>query len=345
MMNSDKISTKHWDEWAKDKNPLLALSAVVIAGLAEEYIEMFEMIMDGGEVEENIRLPKLGSWLRMYHSRENVFRGIVKALKDFSKDGAEVIDFYEGLLKGLKKFKKLTQEEKKKLWTELDKKYPGGIQEMVKEFHELIKRHKEFIVEDIVSERSARKKEARNETRKNKRPLRNRPEIIFFVRVFFPCFFRYGTYINDLLREAQHGNAEALEKLITLDRSAIFEKKISEIVHQEQTESEQPKLSKIIKAFKELQRATKKSEMKEAWQRQNLRKSIKYSLGGLISLISVAMKQKIEAKEIYNLFDYIACIKNGKIDPDFINVKPDTFGKQINRHRDFWHNIIPLADR
>ena len=336
-----EINEKHMSEWVKDKHPLLGLFALVVAGSAEECIELFETAREGGRIEENIKLPKLKKWLSMYNSPEKVRRGLFSSLKTVDKDVGGFIEFYESIMQGLKKAKKMKPEEIKRFWNEFEKENPGGTQEVIKDFNVKIKADQEFVMDDVVGATSGKKKELNRDSRKNKGSLKNKPEIIFFVRVFFPCFIRYGKYASDLLREAEHGGEDALEKLITLDRSVIFETKISEIIHQAGVDTK-PEMSMIIKALRGLK---KDSQKEEKSGRRDLRKSIKYSLGGLISLMSMELRQKITAKEIYNLFDCIALDKNGSIDSDLINIYPDSFGKEIQRYRVFWRHIIPLSDK
>jgi hypothetical protein len=332
------------NEWLRDKHPLLGLFALIVASSAEECIEMFETAREERGIERNTKLPKLKKWLSMYNTPEKVRRGLFSSLKAVDKDVGEFIEFYEDIIKGLKEIKKIKPEELKRFWIEFEKENPGGTQEVIKEINEKIKGDQDFVMDDVVSATCGKKKELNKGSRKNKGSLKNKPEIIFFMRTFFPCFIRYGKYVNDLMKEAQYGEEDALDKLITLDRSVIFDTKISEMIHQAGVGTKL-KVSMIIKALNGSQEAKKKGHKEEKSGRQNLRKNIKYSLGGLISLMSMEMKQKIEAKEIYNLFDCIALDKNGNIDPDLKGVHPDSFARQIERHRTFWHNVIPLADK
>jgi hypothetical protein len=61
--------------------------------------------------------------------------------------------------------------------------------------------------------------------------------------------------------------------------------------------------------------------------------------------MSIAIKKKITAKEIYALFDAVARDKNQKDDPDLKDIDVNSFAREIHRHRIFWHNVIPLSDK
>ena len=93
------------------------------------------------------------------------------------------------------------------------------------------------------------------------------------------------------------------------------------------------KMSLIVKAF----RSTPKAKIEI--------KHIKYLLAGLLSLISIAIGQKLKAIDIHNLFDAIAQDTTGEqTDPDFIET-PETFEKRIQSARDFWKIPILLPDK
>lgn len=157
------------------------------------------------------------------------------------------------------------------------------------------------------------------------------PEAIFLMRVQVPCFMLYGTFPHTLLKMAQSGNDKALEKLIRLDKSIIFEPKISEIIHQAQGLKAQARMAMIQKAFISPPKA------------KLSRKKVKCLLGGLISHISILFNQKLSAAEIRKLFDAIALDMTGDIDQGLENMVGEVFEKEIQRSRKFW-NLL-LADK
>jgi hypothetical protein len=70
---------------------------------------------------------------------------------------------------------------------------------------------------------------------------------------------------------------------------------------------------------------------------------VKYALAGLISIISIALGQKLEAVEIHKVFDAIARDKDKENIVDDDIAVGDTFEKAIQRYRTFWQ-VIPKAD-
>ena len=155
-----------------------------------------------------------------------------------------------------------------------------------------------------------------------------KPEIIFFIRVFAPCFTLYKIYPLDLLNKAVNGDDKALEQLIRLDKSAIFEPKISKLIHEAQVLKAQARMSMIKRAF---------SSQPKAMQMQ----TIKCQLGGLVLFISELLKQKLNPSDIKQLYDSIA--KDLRIDmhdQDLHKMTVPTFAKRINRNHLMWKSIL-----
>jgi hypothetical protein len=210
------------------------------------------------------------------------------------------------------------QKNGKKYKTKLEKIPPDENQKIFEEYLELV-------INDFVNE----------PTEKEGTEFRNnmpKPELIFFARVLVPCFSLYGMYPVDLLRQAQSGDDDALEKIIRLDKSIIFDPKISEIIHQAQALKAQARMTMIKKAFIKTPKVTKKM------------RAIKFYFGGLISSLSRAVKLRITAADIWRLYDVVSSDMSGDIDQDFANMTPETFSTEIRNARKRWH-IILLPER
>ena len=70
-------------------------------------------------------------------------------------------------------------------------------------------------------------------------------------------------------------------------------------------------------------------------------KTIKCHLGGLISYLSIAMKQKITAADIRRLYDALALDMNDDVDHDLGDMTEETFSKDIQNARNLWQVILP----
>jgi len=320
-MNKDNKEMKHFRKWAEGKNPFLAAIALTIAGFSKDCFEIFESVRKGKRMEGDIPLPSLKTWLKLYNNPKRIGKALLNALGNVNDDTAKEADFLKLLNEEAGKMQKNGEKYK----AELGKIPPDERQKMFEDSKRKLEEYKELVINDFVNEPT--KKEG-TEFRKNL----PKPEFIFFMRVLVPCFSLYGIYPVDLLRQAQNGDDDALEKIIRLDKSIIFKPKISEIIHQAQALKEQARMSMIKKAFTSSPKVT-----------MNM-KTIKCHLGGLISYLSMAIKQKITAAEIKNLFDAIALDMNeGEVDRDIGNMENYPFEKAIQRSRNFWHII--LADK
>jgi hypothetical protein len=316
-------SMKHFRKWAEDKNPLLTTTSLMIAGFSKECFKLFESVRKGKRIEGDIPLPSLKTWFKLYHNPNRISKALLNALGNINDDMAKEADIFENLLKGAKQLQKMTGEQ---FQTEWGKILPDDRKKIIEDGHRTIEEYMEYVINNFAGET--------NED-ESKEFLKNltKPEFIFFIRVMVPCFSLYGMYPIELLRRAQNGDDDALEKLIRLDKSIIFEPKISEIIHQAQAMKKRGKMSLIKKAFSNLPRV--KMEMK----------TIKCHLGGLISHLSIVMKQKITAADISRLYDAIARDMGiDEVDPDIGDMGPEVFEKAIQRARVMW-NVILIQDK
>ncbi|HUN55785.1 MAG TPA: hypothetical protein VMU29_11575 [Smithella sp.] len=322
MVSIDKDQKmKHFRKWAEGKNPFLTAMSLIIAGFSKECFELFNSVRKGKRIEGDIPLPSVKTWIKLYNNPKRIGKALFSSMNEYNQDSAKEFKILQLINKDAKQMKNNGEKYKAEF-----EKIP--LDERKKRFEEsvkLLEELKELNINDHISKvNEAERKKFRENFRK--------PEFIFFIRVQAPCFSLYGTYPHILLKQAQNGDDEALEKLIRLDKSIIFEPKISEIIHQAQALKVQERMSMIKKAF--ISKPKVKMNMK----------TIKCHLGGLISYLSIALNQKITASEIKDLFDAIAIDMNeGEIDKDIGKMESYPFEKAIQRSRNFWHII--LADK
>ena len=312
---------KHFRNWAEDRNPFLATTALKIAGFSKVCFELFESVSKGKRIEGDIPLPSLKTWFRLYHNPQSIGKVLLTALANINDDTAKEVDFLKLMSEGSRQIKKMTSERLNKEWGKIPLHYRKKI---IEEIYRKRDEYIEYCINDFASETN---EDERKEFLKNLK----KPEFIFFIRVFAPCFILYGLCPLELLRQAQSGNNDALKKLIRLDKSIIFEPKISEIIHQAQALKKQERMSIIKMAF----RSSPKVKIKM--------KAIKCHLGGLISYLSIAMKQKISAADIRRLYDELAHDMNDDVvvDDDLYEMTEETFSKNIQDARKMWQILLP----
>ena len=317
----DKL--KYVKEWAEDKDASFAMLAFVFAMAVDDCLEIFESVKTGKRLEGDVPLPHLKNWLGFYRNHSKVVAGLFDAIGSLDSDAREIGDGYKDFLRLTKALGKMSAEEIK---AQVEKMAAGGVKEIS---HEELEEFFESYVDTFSPDKNHNRENI--EQKKNLGELTNKAEIIFFMRVLFPCVNIYGVYPEELLRRAQAGDEDALEKLIRLDKSIIFEPKVSEIVHQAQAERVPGRMNRIKVAFKSQPKiymtATK----------------IEYLLGGLISFFSIMMGRKIQAVEIKKLFNAIALDFNkGGVNP-YAVIVTEEYQKAIQRYRIFWSSIIPFA--
>lgn len=304
-MDSIKNEMKHFRAWAEDKPLLLSMVSFVAVTYADDCFYLYETIRAGKRLGAGFTLPSLRTWLNLYRNPKRVSRVLLSFFVG-ERVATQTVNAY---LKSFKELGKITSKE------EFQRKYP---KEQLENSRESMRGFLGELIADFVNEHD-------DDEREKFIQFLNKPEMLFFLRVFIPCFSIYGTYPQIILKQAQKGDDKALENLIRLDKSLIFDRKISEIVHQAQVAKQQQRISMIKKAFS----SNPKAKLNKT--------KIKYILGGLLSQISMLLKHKIEAADIHRLFDaFTIDTGKGTVDPDLI-VTPETFEKAIQRARDFWN--------
>jgi hypothetical protein len=298
-MKTDQVNMKHVREWAEGKDSLIVWMALMTTTFANEYYELSESVHEGKRLEGDIPIPSLETWFKLYRNPKRIWKGLFNAFGMHNSDTgkSEIIR------------------------AEITRMISGNKEKRSEESHVVIEELKEEAINDFVSEIA---EEDRKEFLKNL----TKPEIIFFIRVFAPCFTLYKIYPLELLKKAISGDDKALEQIIRLDKSVIFEPKISKIIHEAQVLRAKARMTMIKKAFINQPKAIKME-------------TIKFNLGGLISFFSILLKQKIAAVDIRNLYDAIACDMGiDAVDTDFGYMTPETFAKDIQDARKMWQNII-----
>jgi hypothetical protein len=310
----------HYKKWAENKNPFLAAIFLEIAGSSEYIHELINSLRKGKRIEGDISLPKLKTWLKLYKNPKRIGRAALNLMAEQDQASAKEVKILREIDAGARSI----QENPEKFKAEYKKLTTEEKQTLFEQSMGMFKELQQHIINDLFGQVS--------EAKRNKfmSGLKN-PDLIFFFRVQAPCFILYKTYPHMLLNEAQNGNDDALEKLIRLDKSIIFEPKIREIIHQAQALKAQARMTMIKKAFIN----TPKTKIS--------RKKVKFLMGGLISYFSIKMNQKLSTIEIRNLFDAIAMDMTDDIDQDLANNVGESFEKEINRSRKLWDII--LADK
>ena len=157
--------------------------------------------------------------------------------------------------------------------------------------------------------------------------LYQKPEVLFFFKVWAPCSIYYNSTPTKLYRRARQGKVSAFEKLLRLDNSIIFDPRLSKLFHQLKGKKDKRAYRKLLYAFG-----------KPITQRSDA-KRIKFLIAGLISFISESKGHRLTEPDIRDLFDLISNTKLGMDDQD-IPPGHDTFSQAILRERKKWKKFL-----
>jgi hypothetical protein len=325
MMSAKKAEMKYFKEWARDKHPFFATVARLIAMSGDKWLRVFEAVKSGERIEGNIPLPKLNEWFNFYYNHEKVLIGMFDALAVHDKELDGMIEYYKRVIAARDRLKMSGKKAVGK------RRFKETIEIIVEAFNLFLA----LLTIRFPGYDVGLKTESDEEESRRREELIKKEEVIFFVRVLFPCVSIYGVYPIELLKKAQEGEGDealdALDKLIRLDKSIVFEPGMAEIVHQAEVE-EIPMRRAFIKQARENPPKVKIDI-----------KTIRYSLAGLISYISIVLGKKITAVEINGLFNAIDLdLGKGGVNPSALKTTEE-FEKAVYRYREFWSNIIPLG--
>jgi len=154
-------------------------------------------------------------------------------------------------------------------------------------------------------------------------------EVAFLFRIWMECWLVHFEPFMPLFRRARNGDAEALEKLVLLDRNVLQVPRIGRVWARMSEDSESPDFERIRRAMAKQPRLVK-YDVYEA----------KANTAGLIAKMSEAFGSPLSPSQIGQLFDALArdLAPPGKrvhSDPD-INRKSDQWRKAVRRNKEKW---------
>ena len=330
-IQKNQLNMKHFDEWAKGKNPILAKLALSFASYADYLYESIGSIKKQERPEGYIPLPSPEEWLGFYRKHRQIYQSLADALKPLNAELGKNINSYCLLLNELKSFKGPKREKAIEVLKNLKPEERQNVFDIIKKDEKYINMQELFMT-DIVNE-DIKVEYTDDEEKKRIKENLTSPEMLFFMNVWAPCLMLYGAYPPTLLRSARHGDINAIEKLARLDKTIISDSRIMKLYHQASRDKNRETFNRITKALDSVPR------MKAD------RRKIKFYLAGLISNISNELGQKMPASDINLLYDAIARDRGiDNIDTDFIDLNPEAFEKGIQRARKMWH-IPSIADK
>lgn len=284
----------HLQAWAQHKHPSVALMAIMFSALAEYCAQMISKTKDPRTL---VALGQLGQipleeWLSYYTNRRLYLQ-----------------NFFNLLGNALSTENDLTDE--KKTPDILSKIFSGPSS-------------KEYLNETIVQAITDNPQVIDSAVLVKDDLLRS---FVFMLQVALPCHFIYLTHPVKLLKDARHGNLDSMEKLLRLDSSTLFDRKIANRLHS-------LRFTKPSEFARLIDCANKPLKRKVTPQK------FKVFLASGISHMAELQNAPLTEPEIRALFDALAKDRgHGDIDSD-IPDSPDAFSKALRRDKPFWREAI-----
>lgn len=154
-------------------------------------------------------------------------------------------------------------------------------------------------------------------------------EIVFYFRVWFPCWLEYGVSATHLLRDARHGDMQAIDHIFRLDEVTLQD-------------------PRIMLQFSEARQDRTRGRFKRMYSaignppdRKLTPKNTKECVGAFISRYSENLGYRISGPDIRRLYDAISQdVRGPLIDMDFKGEEPESFSRAVRRHRPFWEPLF-----
>ena len=213
------------ENWSKDKPDLIAAMAINMASVANNLFSLLSTLKSDALVTRNIPQPDLNEWLSLYKNPKRLQQLITWISPTPIVPNTPFMD-KQFAIELTDKLFIVTNAEGQKTSIDCENNFVLGKIEAKNSKH--AKALKRIVIRDLKRSLSLTHKEGNLEKLTS---LLLNPGVYFAFKVFLPCWFNYRTFPLKLIREARHGDLEALEKLFRIDNSIIFDRKISIFIH------------------------------------------------------------------------------------------------------------------
>jgi|GEM_PF-6145110 len=305
-------------DWAKGKADEVVLTALPLVYGAEGFYLLASSFKSEDLFDGSLKVPPVNTWLELYRSTRLILSKMMDQISSIEKFSSPVIRYHNAIERVLGSVRDDDERRPQKLSNEL----PQNVFESIKdEYLEEVSVSATEMVDGIVNLISG-------ELNVGAAPdaFSLEPELIFGFLVLVPCWLFYREVPALILRKARQGNKEQIEKLLRLDPTAIFDKKIAENIHKLRFEATSFRYESIIKALSK--------PPKEKITRQR----IKIVISGYIASFSERLGRRLTEPEIRGLFDAV-CYDNSYgeqlIDTD-LPESPEAFKRAIAREKRLW---------
>lgn len=312
---------KAFQNWAEGKPDLIAATALNLLSSANDLHSLLSLML-GDSLALNLDSQhKFSEWLSFYKHRHLYLNFVFSLTGQPSYQNFILSDKQEGLsiINNALRFVDDDGEENP---------CPAGIDLKTIDYHLVntaeTKKLKELAINEFKNAIEARKDDPDiSDWIHNV----SSPELIFLLKVAIPAWLCYRKPVTFLFREAQLGNLDSLNKLLRLDSSAIFDKRIAEFMHRLRfTDPAQ---------YAELLKATQRKP-----KIQVTRQKVKICLAGYLIYLSAILGYRLSFAQTRKLFNAIAFDYGmSSVDSDLPS-DPETFKKAVKRELPIWLHLL-----
>jgi len=308
------------DKWCKDKHPLIRLMARWLVAEVEKVAEVLKYVREGKLAAAFPNPPNGAEWVKLYRNHRRVQEVMEGFLPEDKESEARLGRRLGELEKAIEKLKSMQPRDWDAWWKGLGR---AGRARILVSTRAITRALEEFDFNRIeVDEEDFEKGVVR-------------PEVVFMVLVWMPCWMLYGEFPTHLMRRARQGDPDALEDLLRLDRWALRDEKVW-------AEWQRTALKPKGGEFKRLMRALRQGSRKHLtdWDVRVLFAALLGKISDLLALATKGWGPRLRAKrltplQLRGLFDAVAK-DAGKMVDEEIGDNLDRFRKAVERHKEFW---------
>lgn len=303
-------------EWAKGKPEELGFVGACLAIMPEIMRRGFGEVYSGSHHHPEWRVPDTEQWAQLYHDPKRVLKGCWEYVGLGSPEDFEYKEVLTSFLNAVNAF---IVSNDKSLAMEL-----GEPDVPPNEFKASLFRYLFSLLETYGFRGPV---EAGSEYMEESLALPI--ECLFLLRVWVACWIIHKEPFFPLFRRARHGDIDALEKLVLVDRGVLTERRISKLwtrISEDNTSED----------FERIHRALANRPALVGYEPQDA----KIAAAGLIAKMSEAKNHPLSASQIGEVFDALArdLAPEGQVvhkDPD-VDRKSSQWRKAVARQKDKW---------
>lgn len=308
------------EKWAEDKPLIIALAAPWVVCFPQDIHVLFEQLKDWSIQNHKLPGTSRSTWYKLYRSHRSTF-GVLRTIFSLTiGEKVTTIGYYASLF--------LIRRSLRNTYK--------GYRPSTKEIHFAVRIMRRIMLASFKLLNKILMGGPINPKAKEKllNQVKTNIEFAFFIKVTAPCWILYGMPPVNLYRLARQGEPDAIDKLLRLDSLMIHEPKISDYITQMHFSSSLGSNENILAAPNRVIDVPKSL------------KSIKYSIGGLISALSQVINQPLTAPQIRALFNAIVKdsdpIKYKDEKPEDLDFpsSDDSFYNSVKRYEVFWLNMF-----